>query len=222
MVNVINAKSGGSNEPVHETKNYLRVVNDVCEGKHFRTTWSHIPITFIEADLKLKHFPHNDPLVIRANIGKNSVHFFENDVGRILVDMGSSVDVITWRCFIQMDLKKLVYPLIGFSGKKIEGVSKADTNVTFGQGATMRNEVISFDIVDIQYPYNAFFGRNIINKFVAVIHQPYLCMKILTAGGSYLSSAARRRPEGVEITHLRLRRMSTSLEKTKKKLKGWR
>jgi hypothetical protein len=85
----------------------------VCEGKHVRTAWSYIPITFTEADLKLKHFPHNDPLVIRANIGKNSVHFFENDMGRILVDTVSSVDAITWRCFIQMgftekDLKKSV------------------------------------------------------------------------------------------------------------------
>jgi hypothetical protein len=126
MVNVINAVSGGSNEPVHETKRQrkdnFRVVNHVCEGKHFRTPWSHIPITFTEAELKLKHFPHNDPLVIRANIGKNSVHLFGNDMGRMLVDMGSSAEVITWRCFIQMgftkkDLKKSLYPLIGFIGK---------------------------------------------------------------------------------------------------------
>jgi hypothetical protein len=50
MVNVMNAISGGSNEPVHETKrhrkDYLRAVNHVCKGKHFRTTWSHIPIIF--------------------------------------------------------------------------------------------------------------------------------------------------------------------------------
>jgi hypothetical protein len=68
FLNVINAIFGGSNEPIHETKrerkDYLWAVNRVCEGKHFRTEWSHIPITFTEADLKLKHFPHNDPLVI--------------------------------------------------------------------------------------------------------------------------------------------------------------
>jgi hypothetical protein len=85
MVNVINSISEGSNEPIHETKkerkDYLRAENHVCEGKHFRTPWSHIPITFIEVDLKFKHFPHNDPLIIKANIGKNSVHFFGNDVG---------------------------------------------------------------------------------------------------------------------------------------------
>ncbi|RLN41745.1 hypothetical protein C2845_PM01G45060 [Panicum miliaceum] len=41
--------------------------------------------------------------------------------GRILVDNGSSADIITWRCFVQMgfieeDLKKFMYPQIGFGG----------------------------------------------------------------------------------------------------------
>ena len=43
--------------------------------------------------------------------------------------------------------------------------------------------MITFDIVDVNYPYNAVFGRNTIVKFTAVIHQPYLCMKLPTVGG---------------------------------------
>lgn len=50
----------------------------------------------------------------------------------------------------------------------------------------MRKEVITFGIVDLQYPYDAIFGRNTINKFAAAIHQPYLCMKIPMAGGVLL------------------------------------
>src|SRR6185503_1491097 len=50
MVKNINAISGGSNEPVHETKRqrkeYFRTVSHVSEGKCFRTPWSHVPITF--------------------------------------------------------------------------------------------------------------------------------------------------------------------------------
>jgi hypothetical protein len=42
--------------------------------------WSHIPITFMAADIRLQHYPHNDPLVIRANIGKNTKYYFGNDV----------------------------------------------------------------------------------------------------------------------------------------------
>ena len=75
MVNVINVISGESNKPIHETKRqlkeYFRTISHVSEGKHFRTPWSHVLISFTPADLRLQHYPHNDPLIIRANIGKN-------------------------------------------------------------------------------------------------------------------------------------------------------
>ena len=38
-------------------------------------------------------------------------------------------------------------------------------------------------MVDINYPYNAIFGRNTLVKFAAVIHQSYLCMKLPSPGG---------------------------------------
>ena len=147
MVNITNAISGGSNEPVIETKRqrkeYFRIVSHVSEGKCFQTPWSHVPISFTQADLRLQHYPHNDPLVIRTNIGKNSVHFAGNDVGRILVDNGSSADILVWQCFVEMGfteqaLKKSQYPLIGFGGKRIEALGKIELNVTFGEGATQR------------------------------------------------------------------------------------
>jgi hypothetical protein len=58
----------------------------------------HIMITFTATDIRLQHYPHN-PLVIRANIGKNTKYYFGNDVGRVLVDNGSSADILTWQCF---------------------------------------------------------------------------------------------------------------------------
>jgi hypothetical protein len=73
--------------------------------------------------------------------------------------------------------------LYGFGNKRIEALGKIDVNVTFGQDATMRTEVLTFDVVDFAYPYNAIFGRNTINKFTAVIHQGYLLMKIPTTAG---------------------------------------
>ena len=30
----------------------------------------------------------------------------------------------------------------------------------------------------MNYPYNAIFGRGLINKFEAIVHQLYLCMKM--------------------------------------------
>ena len=85
--------------------------------------------------------------------------------------------------FLEKNLHKSQYPLIGFGGKKIEALGKIELNVTFGEGNTQRTELVTFDVVDIAYPYNAIFGCNRIIKFVAVINQTYLCMKIPTAGG---------------------------------------
>jgi hypothetical protein len=85
--------------------------------------------------------------------------------------------------FKKEDLQKVVNPLYGFGNKRIEALGKSDVNVTFGQDATMRTEVITFDVIDFVYPYSAIFGRNTINKFAAVIHQGYLLMKIPTAAG---------------------------------------
>jgi len=37
---------------------------------------------------------------------------------------------------------------------------------------------VTFDVVDLYYPYNAIFERGFANKFNAAIHMGYLCMKI--------------------------------------------
>ena len=105
-----------------------------------------------------------------------------------MVNNGSSTDILVWQCFVKIGLtekalQKSQYPLTGFGGKRIEALGKIELNITFGEGNTQRTEAITFDVVDIDYPYNAIFGRNTLVKFAAVIHQPYLCMKLPTAGG---------------------------------------
>ena len=65
-----------------------------------------------------------------------------NDVGRILVDNGSSADILVWQCFVKMGftetaLHKSQYPLIGFGGKRIEALGKIDLNVTFDERAAV-------------------------------------------------------------------------------------
>jgi hypothetical protein len=104
------------------------------------------------------------------------------------------------------DLQKAEHLLYGFGNKRIEALGKINVNVTFGQDATMRTEVITFDVVDFVYLYNAIFGRNTINKFAAVIHQGYLLMKIPTAAGVisvYGSQEEARRAERNTSVHNR-------------------
>ena len=68
-------------------------------------------------------------------------------------------------------LKPSDNPLYGFSGKGTFPVGKIEL-------PNARSEQVTFDIVDMVYPYNAIMEWGSINKFEAAIHGVYLCMKI--------------------------------------------
>jgi hypothetical protein len=56
-----------------------------------------------------------------------------------------------------------------------------------------------FDIVDMEYPYNAIIGRGTLNAFEAILHPAYLCMKIPSKQGPIAihgSQEAARKAEG--------------------------
>ncbi len=68
--------------------------------------------------------------------------------------------------------------MYGFGGKGTFPVGKIELPLSFGVAPNARSEQVTFDIVDMVYPYNAIMGRGSINKFEAAIHGLYLCMKI--------------------------------------------
>jgi hypothetical protein len=68
--------------------------------------------------------------------------------------------------------------LYGFGGKGTFPVGKIELPLSFGVAPNARSEQVTFDIVDMVYPYNAIMGWGSINKFEASIHGLYLCMKI--------------------------------------------
>jgi hypothetical protein len=141
-----------------------------------KTRWSHIPITLSEEDVRLQGFLHNDALVIEANIASWTL-------GKLLVDNGSSADIIFNDAFDMMGLSKdllqpLDTPLYGFRGRVIHALGKVVLPVSFGTVQNARTEYLSFDMVEMYYPYNDILSRGFLNKFEAVIHQAYLCLKI--------------------------------------------
>jgi hypothetical protein len=74
-------------------------------------------------------------------------------------------------------------PLYGFGGKGTFPVDKIDLLLSFSAAPNARSKQITFDIVDMVYPYNAIMGRESVNKFEAAIHGLYLCMKITDPQG---------------------------------------
>mgnify|MGYP003730194399 CR=1 FL=1 len=94
---------------------------------------------------------------------------------------GSAADILTAKAFVRFeekDLRPSSSPLCGFGGRTIDAMGKALLTVCFEQGHKTRTEDIIFDIVEINYPYNAIIGRATLNAFEAVLHSAYLAMKI--------------------------------------------
>ena len=50
--------------------------------------------------------------------------------------------------------------------------------VSFAEGKKVRIEMITFDIVNMDYPCTAIFGKGVLSRFKIVIKQSYLCMKM--------------------------------------------
>jgi hypothetical protein len=167
------------------------------QGPFIRSKWSHIPITFSQEDLQLKDYPHNDAMVIFYVIKGFLVH-------NVLVDTGSATDIIFAKAFTQMQepedkIHDATHPLCGFGGRQIVALGKMTMSVTFGYIHNTRSEQVVFDIVDMEYPYNATIGRGTLNAFEAILHPAYLCMKIPSEQGPIAvhgSQEAARRAKG--------------------------
>jgi hypothetical protein len=167
------------------------------QGPFIKSKWSHIPIIFSQEDLQLKDYPHNDAMVISCVIKGFLVY-------NVLVDTASAADIIFVKAFRQMqepddNIHDATHPLCGFEGRQIMALGKITMPVTFGYVNNTRTERVVFDIVDMEYPYNAIIGRGTLNAFEAVLHPAYLCMKIPSEQGPIVvhgSQEAARRAEG--------------------------
>jgi hypothetical protein len=99
------------------------------EGPITGTKWSHIPLTFTEADIKLVSFPHTYVMVITTHIDKC-------DVIRVLIDNGSHAEILFLSTFDQMgfdrkQLKEAMKPLYSFGGRRIKLVGSVSLSVSF-------------------------------------------------------------------------------------------
>jgi hypothetical protein len=117
-----------------------------------------------------------------------TVHIDKWDVTKILIDNGSQAEILFLTTFDKMrfdrkQLKELSKSLYGFGGKRIESVRAITLPVSFGTPKNPRTEYITFDVVNITYPYNAIFGRGLLNTFKAILHLTYLCLKIQATFG---------------------------------------
>jgi hypothetical protein len=79
------------------------------------------------------------------------------------VDTRSAADIIFAKAFRQMQepedkIHDATHPICGFGGRQIVALGKITVPVTFGYVHNIRTEQVVFDIVDMEYPYNAIIG----------------------------------------------------------------
>jgi hypothetical protein len=188
-------------ETKKQRNNYFRFVNTIInDGPAARPEWAKVPITFTEEDFKLKSTNHNDAMVIEVNIAGWVI-------GNILVDNGSSADILFLKTFEKMNLSQHMlhppeYPLQGFRGKPIKPVGKVSLPVSFRDPDNVRTVTRTFDVVDIYHPHLAIFGRGFKNKFDAVIRQQFLCMKIPAPKGVITVSGDQQEARNIEKGHI--------------------
>jgi hypothetical protein len=112
-----------------------------------------------------------------------TTHIDKWDVIRVLIDNGSHAEILFLSAFDQMgfdrkQLKEATKPLYDFGGRRIEPVGSISLLVSFSSLQNAWTKYITFDAVDIHYPYNAIFGRGLLTTFKAALHSAYLCLKV--------------------------------------------
>ena len=132
-------------------------------------------MSFNEADARGMKQPHNDPLVIMLNIeGFNTK--------RILVDNGSSADIIYLLAFqqLRLDPKRLrpfESPLVSFSGDRVYPRGIVTLTVTVGTQPRQLTRQLDFLVVDCPSSYNVIIRRPTLNRWNAATSTYYLKVK---------------------------------------------
>ncbi|GFY80996.1 hypothetical protein Acr_01g0008050 [Actinidia rufa] len=124
------------------------------------------PITFSSDDLRGLHLPHDDALVISAVIANFNVQ-------RILIDSGSSADILFISAFEKMKigldkLHPFHTPLIGFGGNTTQPLGWINLPITLGTEPHQTTVWQDFIVVDCPSPYNAILGRPTLGGIKAI------------------------------------------------------
>ena len=132
-------------------------------------------ISFTEDDARQLHHPYDDSLVISLSISIFNTR-------RVLVDNGSSANILHYLVFQQLriDKERLLpsdAPLIGFGGTKVFPVGTTTLPVTIGTYPQQLTKEVSFLVVDCSSAYNAIIGRPTLNAWRATTSTYHLLVK---------------------------------------------
>jgi hypothetical protein len=160
------------------------------------TKGGYVPLSFYLEELPRVSRNSQIPLLIQASMANFDVH-------RILVDEGSSCDIMYSSMFQVLQLDQhhpspyLGSDLQGFNGSTSKPWEYVDLLVRFGQGEAAKQVRVKFLVVDCPSLYRCIIGRTTLAELVAVPSTVHLKMKYYTRSGKVATihndiDAARR------------------------------
>ena len=164
-------------------KTYLKVVQNVqLFGRSPKTrVIDESTISFTDEEAERIHHPHDDAIVITLLITDYTTR-------RVLVDNGSSANILYYPVFQQMrlgrDLLRLACsPLIGFGGMKVQPIGTVTLPAVVGLYPQQITKSVNFLVVDCSSSYDAIIGIPTLNSWKAVTSTYHLSVKFSTQYG---------------------------------------
>ncbi|XP_063941458.1 uncharacterized protein LOC135149627 [Daucus carota subsp. sativus] len=162
-------------------KKYVRQVYNLY---NINSTKQSYPIMFSQEDYEDVMLPHEDPLVINPVIGQNKIW-------KVLVDGGSSVNVLYYNTYQKMNLEgkqiDTCYeaPLYGFGNQPVPIEGTIHLPLLLGKSPYTVEKQVKFYVVRVESPFNAILGRPVLTAFEAIASIPHLKLKFPTEKGMW-------------------------------------
>uniref|UniRef100_A0A2N9HJY0 RNA-directed DNA polymerase n=1 Tax=Fagus sylvatica TaxID=28930 RepID=A0A2N9HJY0_FAGSY len=164
-------------------KAYARQIHNVLVTQKMdkKPRLEDLPITFAEEDARKVFHPHDDALVVTLEIAGYSTR-------RVLIDNGSSVDIIYLTAFQQMridkdQLRPIETPLVGFAGTSVYPLGIITLQLIAGTYPKQATKKVDFLVVDCPSAYNVIIGRPTLNRLRAVTSTYHLLVRFPTENG---------------------------------------
>ncbi|KAJ3704029.1 hypothetical protein LUZ61_007734 [Rhynchospora tenuis] len=169
------ANSKNTNTPSRYEVFHLHAAGSLVESQ----------ISFGPEDCVGVRYPHDDAIVLMLRIHGTRVK-------RILVDTGSSADVLYFDALKQLNLATFPLtpmhtPLVGFAGDRVVPLGTIELDVVFGESPRDVSTKIKFIVVNAPSAYNAILGRKSLNSIGAIASTKHLMIKFPTKGGVGIS-----------------------------------
>ena len=183
VIHTIAGDFSGGGCTASQRRRYARAVMTI-EARRANDAFD-VDLVFTKGDLQ-DVVPHdNDPTVISVVTAGRKVH-------HVLVDQGSSADVMFWMTFKRLQLSPdMIRPydgcLYGVAGDQMEVCEHLELRTTFRDGTASRTESIKYLVGNASSAYNMLLGRPTLNRLGAVSSTRHMKIKLLDLVGKVIT-----------------------------------